>query len=43
MTPEQTALYTLNVALNLIPILVGLIGLFWILMEIRSNKKYLKK
>lgn len=43
MTPEQTALYTLNVALNLIPILVGLIGLFFACMEIWANKKYLKK
>lgn len=43
MTPEQTALYTLNVALNLIPILVGLIGLIWALMEIQANKQYFKK
>lgn len=43
MTPAQYTLYTINVALCLIPTIVGLIGLFFACMEIWANKKYFKK
>lgn len=43
MTPAQYTLYTINVALCLIPTIVGLIGLIWALMEIQANKQYFKK